>query len=87
MDEKRIRYCKKCLLQDFANQDYLEHMKVYLDGIPEDSKTEEKLYQERLAYCVECNNLNEGICKICGCFVEYRAAVKYKRCPAIHPKW
>lgn len=87
MEQNPRRICKKCLLQDFAPEEYLENMRVYLQGLDEEIKTEEAVYKDRLSYCEECDKLNEGICRICGCFVEYRAAIKIKRCPDIQPKW
>lgn len=84
-NEKRI--CKKCLLQDFAPEEYLEHMRIYLMGLDDAAKTDEPLYRDRLIKCEACDNLNEGICRICGCFVEYRAAIKRKTCPDVHPRW
>ena len=87
MEQNIKRICKKCLLQDFAPEEYLEHMRIYLAGLDEETRTEESLYRERLSQCEACINLNEGICRICGCFVEYRAAIKIKTCPAVHSKW
>ncbi len=87
MEQNKQRVCKRCLLSDIAPEEYLEHMRIYLNGLDESTKTEEALYQERLSQCRDCENLNEGICRICGCFVEFRAAIKGKACPAIHPRW
>lgn len=87
MDKENKRVCKKCLLQDIAPEEYLDNMRIYLMGLDDDIKTEETLYKERLAYCKECDNLIEGLCRLCGCFVEYRAAIKHKACPDIYPKW
>lgn len=87
MEQNEKRRCKRCLLQDIAPEEYLEHMKIYLNGLDEDTKVDELLYHERLLKCQECDNLKEGLCRICGCFVEYRAAIRIKTCPDIHPKW
>lgn len=87
MDKENKRVCKKCLLQDIAPEEYLENMRIYLTGLDDDIKTEDRLYNERLSHCKECNNLIEGLCRLCGCFVEYRAAIMHKACPDIHPKW
>lgn len=86
MDEAK-RICKRCLLQDFAPEEYLENMRIYIQGLDEDIKTDQDTYQERINICQECSNLNEGICRLCGCFVEYRAAIKTKKCPEVHSKW
>lgn len=45
------------------------------------------LYQERLSLCRQCESLLNGMCRICGCFVEMRAAVAKNYCPAINKKW
>lgn len=87
MDKENRRVCKKCLLQDIAPDEYLENMRIYLMGLDDDIKTEKTLYKERLAHCKKCDNLIEGLCRLCGCFVEYRAAINHKACPDIHPKW
>lgn len=79
--------CKKCLLADFAPEEYLENMRVYLKGLSDESKVEDREYQQRLRTCVSCVNLIEGICRKCGCFVEFRAAMKEKHCPDSLRRW
>ncbi len=87
MEQSQQRICKRCLLADFAPDKYIESMITYLNGLDEQIKAEEKLYQDRLSVCQGCDKLNEGLCSLCGCFVEYRAAIKDKHCPDIKPKW
>ena len=67
------RFCKKCLLEDIAEEDFLRNMRQYIRGLDEEIKTESQEYQRRLAFCKECDSLINGMCRICGCFVEYRA--------------
>lgn len=81
------RFCRKCLLSDIAEEDFLRNMRIYIDGLDPDIRTEEGEYQERLSHCRECDSLVNGMCRICGCFVEYRAAVKEKHCPGVEKKW
>lgn len=81
------RSCKRCLLEDFAPEEYLENMRIYLKGLDENIKAEEEVYRQRLLQCEKCDKLTEGICRSCGCFVEYRAAIKNKACPDIEPRW
>jgi hypothetical protein len=85
MEQKRI--CKRCLLSDIVPEEYLENMRIYIKGLDETIKTDDITYKDRLMICKECDQLNEGICRICGCFVEYRAAISRKSCPAVDPKW
>jgi len=86
MEHGNKRICRKCLLQDIAPEEYLESMRSYLNSLDEEIKSDGSLYQKRIDLCLACNHLQEGICKICGCFVEYRAAIKLRGCPAVHPK-
>lgn len=81
------RFCKKCLLEDIAEEDFLRNMRQYIRGLDEEIKTESQEYQRRLAFCKECDNLINGMCRICGCFVEYRAAVEKNHCPGTEKKW
>jgi len=87
MEQNPKRICKKCLLKDFAPEEYLNNMRAYINGLDDEIKAVQEIYLERLSHCETCDKLNEGICRICGCFVEYRAAIKLKQCPDIHPKW
>lgn len=87
MDNGIKSLCKRCLLEDLASKEYLEQMKTYIEGLGDDIRAEEKLYRKRLSACKGCDNLIEGICRICGCFVEYRAAIKIKSCPDHKPRW
>ncbi|HKM00363.1 MAG TPA: DUF6171 family protein [Mobilitalea sp.] len=87
MERDKINSCKRCLLADYAPEEYLEHMRIYLKGLSDDSKSDVVLYQERLNICRECSFLLEGVCRKCGCFVEYRAALIEKHCPDLSQRW
>jgi hypothetical protein len=87
MEQKNNKFCRKCLLEDFAPDEYLQNMRTYIKSLAEESKVEDNIYNHRLAVCRECENLYEGMCRICGCFVEYRAALKIKDCPDVTPRW
>jgi hypothetical protein len=87
MEQNPRKFCRKCLLEDIAADEFLDNMRTYLEGLDEAVKAEDKVYKERLSACRSCEKLNEGICKLCGCFVEYRAAMKNKACPDLIPKW
>ena len=63
------------------------HMQDYISNIDSFIKTEEQDYKKRLDTCMECENLINGMCKICGCYVEMRAAVKTNYCPNVDRKW
>ena len=81
------RYCKKCLLKDMPENAYFKNLYAYIAGLNEDIKAEAKEYERRLVLCKECDNLLDGMCRICGCYVELRAAVAKNYCPNIEKKW
>jgi hypothetical protein len=63
------------------------NMYRYISNLSEDDKVSNSEYERRLKKCGECTNLLNGICRICGCFVEMRAAIAVKHCPNSVPKW
>ena len=84
MDERRV--CKRCLIKDMAeSEDLSRSVHEYIEGLDEEIKTSERLYEERLATCKECESLLAGMCRHCGCYVEMRAAVRKNYCPI--KKW
>ena len=87
MEESRSRrYCRKCLTRDMAGQEeYFKSLHEYIANIDTDMKVSDKLYEERLAVCKDCDLLLEGMCRSCGCYVELRAAMKKNACP--RHKW
>ena len=78
------RVCKKCFLRDLAAEDQKD-LKKYLDVIKKQDRANDEEYERRLAVCRECDKLIEATCEACGCYVEFRAAVRHGRCP--YKKW
>ena len=81
------RICRRCLLDSIFEEDEYRNMQEYIKGIDNYIKTDEIEYKNRLDLCRKCDNLINGMCRICGCFVEMRAAVKNNYCPDIEKKW
>lgn len=80
------RYCRKCLTRDMiGKEEYFRSLREYIANLDSDIKADEALYEERLAVCKECDLLLEGMCRICGCYVELRAVVAKNICP--RKKW
>ncbi len=78
----RQRICKKCLTRDMiGKEEYFKSLQEYIDNLDADIKAPGRLYEERLAVCVECEMLLEGMCRSCGCYVELRAAIAKNTCP------
>ncbi|HIU76349.1 MAG TPA: hypothetical protein IAC62_10730 [Candidatus Pelethocola excrementipullorum] len=81
------RYCKKCLLREMEEGEYFKNLYDYIQRLPADDKVSEELYEERLNICKDCDNLQNGMCRICGCYVELRAAMKVRSCPGLPSRW
>lgn len=81
------RYCRRCLLDKVFEKDEYNNMKEYIGSIAEHLKSDKELYENRLNICRKCDNLINGMCRVCGCFVEVRAAVKKNYCPHQNKYW
>ncbi|MCI7814151.1 MAG: DUF6171 family protein [Lachnospiraceae bacterium] len=81
------RPCRKCLLIEVEDEAYEESIQRYLSNLAEDQKADESLYQQRLMQCQKCEYLYAGMCRLCGCYVEVRAAQKGRKCPDVKRRW
>ena len=85
MEDKRL--CKKCLLSEMEENEYFESVSEYISLLTDDIKTPDEEYQRRLSLCKECEKLVNGLCAVCGCFVEMRAAGTKNYCPHTKKYW
>lgn len=81
------RFCRQCLLRETDEAQSYQNIFDYIARLPEENKAEEKEYERRLQVCKQCEYLMSGMCRLCGCFVEMRAAMKIKSCPHVPKKW
>ena len=79
------RYCRKCGTPQ-TGEAFFERLRMIIKNTDEDLKVSEAVYRERLDQCMSCTSLLDGMCRICGCYVELRAALKKNACPAVHPR-
>lgn len=77
------RECKKCLLLQSGEEANYRLVQEYIKKIKPEEKCSDTLYDERLEKCKNCDNLISGVCIKCGCYVEFRAAYKNKKCPDV----
>lgn len=82
-----IRYCKQCLLKDMPADAYFKNLYEYIEGLDEQIKVEPLEYERRLGICKSCDSLLNGMCRLCGCFVELRAIMNTKSCPGVDRRW
>lgn len=75
------RYCRKCLTRDMDQNEYFDNLHQYIANLEMDIKASKEEYERRLAICVRCERLIDGMCNACGCYVELRASITDKKCP------
>ncbi len=80
-------FCKKCLLEDLAYDEYAQTLLEYIKRIPLEQRVEEEIYQKRLLICKECELLTNGMCMACGCYVQLRAIKPHMSCASELKKW
>lgn len=79
--------CQRCLVYEMADADRYKNLYEYIKNLDDELKVTDERYQERLAQCKKCDFLLAGVCRICGCYVEMRAAIKQRSCPHEDRKW
>jgi len=77
----------RCLLRDAGEAEMAQVIAEYVAGLDEAIRTAEADYHARLAICQGCDQLLNGTCRLCGCYVETRAAKKGLSCPMVPPRW
>ena len=59
----------------------------YVASLDETVRAPEDEYRARLALCQDCPELMNGTCRLCGCYVETRAAKRAQQCPMVPARW
>ena len=81
------RFCRKCLLQDMDEEAILLTLCISSENLDADLKVTSELYDERLAFCRECDNLISGMCRVCGCFRGVTRSHEKKTLSRMPIKW
>ena len=81
------RICKRCLLRDMEGEALYETMRAYVDNLPPEQKADAETLEARLQKCRNCDHLTNGMCALCGCFVEVRAAKRLMHCAKSSEIW
>lgn len=55
--------------------------------LPEHVRADEKVTRSRLGECRQCDHLYGGMCELCGCYVQLRAAKARMGCPDVPGRW
>ena len=81
------KICRKCLTRDMDEDEFFKELSLYIKNYPEEKRVTEHIYKHRLEICSNCDELINGMCRKCGCYVELRALKKKAFCPSVPEKW
>ena len=79
--------CFKCLIADLNFDEYTQNLLEYIKNVPADKRCDDKTYEKRLAICKSCDQLSNGMCAKCGCYVELRALKPQMYCASENKYW
>ena len=77
----------RCLLFEAGEKDMARAVAEYVASLDDAIRTPEDVYRARLDICQNCPELMNGTCRLCGCYVETRAAKKGQQCPMVPARW
>ena len=81
-------FCRRCLLADMPSEAQLaQSIRELIDLLPEEKRAGTEETERRLKFCRQCDHLQNGMCVLCGCYVELRAAKRLMKCPDVPNKW
>lgn len=88
MNARQERPCPRCLLGEAPGAEALAALnRQWIEALPPERRTDAEAYDRRLQTCRRCEHLFSGSCALCGCYVEYRAAQRDRRCPDVPNRW
>lgn len=80
--------CRRCLLRDMTDEnDYYQSVLRYRAELSPKKRTPDDEYEKRVLSCKGCEELQNGTCMQCGCYVEMRAARLDMHCPLKNSRW
>lgn len=86
IDQKKI--CRRCLLEDMPDQAALaKNVRELVALLPEPLRASADVTGARLEICKSCDHLYGGMCELCGCYVQLRAAKTKLSCPDVPARW
>ena len=81
-------FCRRCLLEDMPDEaSLIQNIRELIDLLPAEKRAAEDVHRARLDICRKCDHLQNGMCVLCGCYVELRAAKTHMKCPDVPGKW
>jgi hypothetical protein len=82
-----MKPCPRCLLNESDQAELHAVITEYIKNIPPENRTPPAEYNKRLSICKDCDRLLSGMCVLCGCYIELRAARANQRCVESETRW
>ncbi len=86
-DSSQRKPCRRCLLSEIDRNGVYRTVREYIASLDESVKCSREEYSQRLCVCKSCEHLSDGMCALCGCFVEVRAVKSNQICPDLPRRW
>lgn len=80
VDSKSL-LCGRCLDVNLEESELIAYLDKYVSQLPAYERADERVYASRLRACAACPEMTRATCRLCGCYVQARAAKKRMRCP------
>lgn len=81
-------FCRRCLLEDMPSEaEMARNVRELVALLPDAIRAPQEVTAHRLDACRACDHLRSGMCELCGCYVELRAAKLPLRCPDLPARW
>ncbi|WP_099205542.1 DUF6171 family protein [Scatolibacter rhodanostii] len=87
MNTDSPKFCRRCLLKDISSDEYFNTIYEYIENLDASQKVSSNEYEKRLDSCRSCDHLVNGMCELCGCFVEVRAIKRQSHCAQSSEIW
>lgn len=79
--------CRRCLLSELDESELYKSIMQKIELMDSSIRADDSIYALRLERCKACDKLTNGMCALCGCFIELRAAGRDSFCPDTHNRW
>ena len=73
--------CRRCLDMRVPEGELIAYLDRYVSELSEEERVDDTTYHTRLTLCAACDFRTDATCRLCGCYVQARAAKKRMGCP------
>ena len=82
------RFCRRSRQEDMPDEAALaQNIRELVELLAPEKRASGEETARRLAHCRRCDQLQNGLCRLCGCYVELRAAKRHMGCPHVPDLW